>query len=80
MVDAFVLVRVGAGESWNFAKTVQEEVSRIGGVKEVCGVFGRYDLVVRVEAGRLEDLGRLVTDQIRGIKGVVTTETLVISF
>jgi len=80
VVEAFVLLRVGAGESWNFARTVKEEVSKVDGVKEAYGVFGRYDLVVRIEAKTLEALGSLVTDHIRGIRGVVNTETLVIGF
>ncbi|MEM3550897.1 MAG: Lrp/AsnC ligand binding domain-containing protein [Candidatus Bathyarchaeia archaeon] len=80
MVEAFVLVRVGSSEALNFMKTVKEEVRKIEGVKEIFGVFGRYDFVVRVEARTLEELGNLVTDKIRGINGVLTTETLVIGF
>jgi anthranilate phosphoribosyltransferase len=80
VVEAFVLVRVGSSEALNFMKTVKEEISKIRGVKEIFGVFGRYDLVIRVETKTLEELGNLVTDKIRGISGVVTTETLVIGF
>jgi len=77
-LEAFVLIRVGTGEELNFAKTVKEHISRVKGVKEVYGVFGRYDLIARVEAKTLEDLSNLVTDKIRGIKGVLSTESLVI--
>jgi anthranilate phosphoribosyltransferase len=80
MVEAFVLIRVGSGEALNFMKTVKEEVCRVKGVKEIFGVFGRYDFVIRVETKTLEELGNLVTDKIRGIQGVLTTETLVIGF
>jgi len=80
VVEAFVLVRVGSSEALNFMKTVKEEISKIRGVKEIFGVFGRYDFVVRVETRTLEELGNLVTDKIRGINGVLTTETLVIGF
>ncbi|MEM3788315.1 MAG: Lrp/AsnC ligand binding domain-containing protein [Candidatus Bathyarchaeia archaeon] len=80
MVEAFVLVRVGSSETLNFIKTVKEEVSKIRGVKEIHGVFGRYDFIIRVETKTLEELGNLVTDKIRGIQGVLTTETLVIGF
>ena len=75
-----VLVRVGSSETLNFIKTVKEEISRVKGVKEIYGVFGRYDFVVRVETKTLEELGNLVTDCIRSAKGVLTTETLVIGF
>jgi DNA-binding Lrp family transcriptional regulator len=80
MVEAFVLVRVGSSEALNFMKTVKEEICAVKGVKDIYGVFGRYDFVVRVETRTLEDLGKLVTDCIRGIKGVVFTETLVMGF
>jgi DNA-binding Lrp family transcriptional regulator len=80
MVEAFVLIRVGSSEALNFMKTVKQEICEVKGVKDIYGVFGRYDFVVRVEIGKLEDLGKLVTDCIRGIKGVVSTETLVIGY
>ncbi|MEM3626638.1 MAG: Lrp/AsnC ligand binding domain-containing protein [Candidatus Bathyarchaeia archaeon] len=80
MVEAFVLVRVGSSETLNFMKSVKEEICRVKGVKEIYGVFGRYDFVVRVETKTLEELGNLVADCVRGIKGVQTTETLVIGF
>lgn len=80
MVEALVLVRVGSGETASFMKTVKEHLCKLKGVKEVYGVFGRYDFALRVETKTLEDLGNIVTDSIRGIDGVLTTETLVIGF
>jgi DNA-binding Lrp family transcriptional regulator len=80
MVEAFILIRVGSGEALNFIKTIKEEICRVKGVKDIYGVFGRYDFVVRVETKTLEELGNLVTDKIRGVCGVQTTETLVMGF
>jgi len=80
MVKALVLVRVGSSETLNLMKTVKEEICKVKGVKEVYGVFGRYDFAVIVETKTTEELGNLVTDCIRGINGVVYTETLVIGF
>lgn len=80
MVETFILVRVGSSEAMNFVKTIKEGFCKIKGVKDVYGVFGRWDFVVRVETRTLEDLGKLVTDCIRGIEGVVSTETLIIGF
>lgn len=79
-LKALVLVRVGSGEKLNLMKTVKEEICKVKGVKEVYGVFGRYDFVVMLETETTEQLGNLVTDCIRGIEGVVYTETLVIGF
>jgi DNA-binding Lrp family transcriptional regulator len=80
MVEALILVRAGSSETLNLTKTIKEEISRVKGVKEVYGVFGRYDFAVRVQTKTTEELGNLVTDCIRGIKGVVYSETLVIGF
>jgi DNA-binding Lrp family transcriptional regulator len=80
MVESFVLVRVGTSEAMNLTKTIREVLSKTKGVKDVYGVFGRWDFLIKVETKTLEDLGKLVTDCIRGINGVVSTETLIIGF
>jgi DNA-binding Lrp family transcriptional regulator len=80
MAEALVLVRVGSGEATNFMHTVKQEIGKVKGVKKVYGVFGRYDFAVMVEAKTNEEMGNLVTDCIRGVKGVVYTETLMIGF
>ena len=80
MVEALVLVRVGSGEATNFMKTVKQEIGKVKGVKKVYGIFGRFDFAVMVEAKTNEEMGNLVTDCIRGIKGVTYTETLVMGF
>ena len=80
MVEALVLVRTGSSETLNLMKTVKEEICKVKGVKEVYGVFGRYDFAAKVQTKTTEELGNLVTDCIRGIHGVVYTETLVIGF
>jgi DNA-binding Lrp family transcriptional regulator len=80
LVESFVLVRVGTSEAMNFTKTIKEVLNKTKGVKDVYGVFGRWDFVVKVETKTLEDLGKLVTDNIRGVNGVVSTETLIIGF
>jgi len=80
MVEALVLVRTGSSETLNLMKTVKEEICKVKGVKEVYGVFGRYDFAAKVQTETTQELGNLVTDCIRGIHGVVYTETLVIGF
>ena len=80
MIEAFILTRVGSGETASFMKTVKEHLCKIKGVKEVYGVFGRYDFIVKVETKTLEELGNIVADYIRGVPGVLSTETLVLGF
>lgn len=80
MVTAIVLVKTGTGENLNFTKTAKEQIAKIRGVKDVFGVFGRYDVVVHIEASSLEELSRIIADQMRGIPGVSSTESLIIGF
>jgi len=77
VVMAFVLIRVGAGEHLSFVKSVKEEIAKIKGVKKVYAVFGRYDLIVLLEAPTLEELSATITDKIRALEGVQTTESLI---
>jgi DNA-binding Lrp family transcriptional regulator len=74
---AFVLIRVGTGEHLSFMKSVREEIAKIKGVTKVYAVFGRYDLIALLEASTLEELSATITDKIRAIEGVQTTESLV---
>jgi DNA-binding Lrp family transcriptional regulator len=80
MVMAFVLIKVGTGEHLNFAKSAKEEMMKIESVKKVYGVFGRFDIIAQVEAPSLEELSRIITDKIRAIPGVLSTESLIIGF
>jgi DNA-binding Lrp family transcriptional regulator len=80
MAAAFVLIRVGTGEHLNFARVAKEEIAKIEGVMEVYFVFGRYDLVAHVEAPTLEELARMIRDKMRGVPGVLSTESLIIGF
>ena len=80
MVTAFILVKVGTGEQLNFAKSAKETMEKIKGVTKVYGVFGRFDLIAQVEASTLEELARIISDKIRAIPGVLSTEALIIGF
>ncbi|MBI4396183.1 MAG: Lrp/AsnC ligand binding domain-containing protein [Elusimicrobia bacterium] len=73
MVTGLVLVRLNAGKEKLTLKSIKE----IGGVAHVSAVYGRWDLVVDVEAEDLPNMTRVVVDKIRSIPGVASTETLV---
>jgi len=77
---AFILVRVGTSEQLNTAKAAKEDMLKVKGVKNVYGVFGRYDLVVQVEAQSLDELSRIIMDNIRAMSGVLSTESLIIGY
>jgi len=72
-MKAFVLCRLAAGSE-------QDAVARIRsvkGVNEVFLTFGSWDAVLTAESDTLDKLSGLVVREIRGIDGVLGTETLV---
>jgi DNA-binding Lrp family transcriptional regulator len=83
LIEAFVLVSVkqdASSPDLDFMNNVKMEIVKLKDVKEVNGVFGLYDFVVRVETETAEEMGTLVTQTLRRIKGVTQTETMVIGF
>ena len=77
---AFVLIKFGTSTHLNFARLTKEKIAKIERVKEVYGVFGRHDIIAKVEASSLESLASLIADKIRSIPGIISTETLVVGF
>jgi DNA-binding Lrp family transcriptional regulator len=77
MIRAYVMIKVGAGEYFSVEKTIREELSKLPGNKKVDGVFGRFDIIAEVEAKDANELSRLVTDKIKAISSVVSTETFI---
>jgi DNA-binding Lrp family transcriptional regulator len=73
MVTGLVLVRLNAGREKQTLKIIKETK----GVAHVSAVYGRWDLVIDVEAEDLPSMTNVVVEKIRAIPGVSSTETLV---
>ncbi len=73
---AFVLVEVSGinGKSFNH-QVIADEISEIKGVYEVHLISGEFDLLVKIRANTIENIGDLVLNQIRNIPGVSKTQT-----
>jgi len=71
MVEAIVLVQVTVGAS----SAVVQAVGEVDGVTEAYVVTGPYDIIVRVEADSLDQLGQLVVSSIQAVEGVTRTLT-----
>ena len=54
-----------------------ERLADVDGVREVYSVAGDWDFVAIVHLGTHEDLAKIVTSDITGLKGVANTKTLV---
>jgi DNA-binding Lrp family transcriptional regulator len=57
---------------------VLQHLKTIGAVEEAFVSYGVYDLIIRVKGETAEELKDVVTGQIRGTKGVLSTLTLMV--
>ncbi|UCC66326.1 MAG: Lrp/AsnC ligand binding domain-containing protein [Deltaproteobacteria bacterium] len=73
MIKAYILVSLVPGLEAN----TMPQISALPGVQDTDLVFGRWDVVVQVQAKNIPELSRMVINQIRGLQGVQTTETLI---
>ena len=71
MVNAYILIQTEVGKAAQVAK----EVAAIDGVTSAEDVTGPYDVIVRAEAGNVDDLGKLVVAQIQAVDGITRTLT-----
>jgi len=55
---------------------VYNELLKIKEIVELHPLFGEYDLIAKVEAKDLEELGKIIVEKIRSIDGVADTKTL----
>jgi DNA-binding Lrp family transcriptional regulator len=70
-VHAYVLIQTGVGRAAQVARQVQA----VDGVIAADGVTGPYDVVARMAAPSMDDLGRTVVHRIQQIEGVTRTVT-----
>jgi DNA-binding Lrp family transcriptional regulator len=74
MNTAYVLINTDMG----YESIVGNELRKISEIKEVHGVYGVYDLVVKLEADSLDELKEVISTQIRGMKAVRSTLTMIV--
>lgn len=73
MVNALVLLNVERDK----INGVAETLAALDGVTEVYSVAGKYDLAAIIRVRENEQLATLVTDKIRSLKGIQSSETLI---
>ncbi|HSZ37865.1 MAG TPA: Lrp/AsnC ligand binding domain-containing protein [Acidimicrobiales bacterium] len=70
-VHAYVLIQTDIGK----AAHVADQLDGIDGVALSEAVTGPYDVIARVEAPSMNDLGRMVVRDIQQIEGITRTIT-----
>jgi len=73
-VTAFILVQFSPQEGLSQRDTA-EEIADLRGIHEVHMISGEYDMLLKVRGSSMEDIGNLVIDRLREIKGVSRTLT-----
>ena len=60
-----------------YEKKVYEELKKIPEIEEIHPLFGEYDILLKVKGPDIDSIGEIVIKNIRSIKGVVDTKTLI---
>jgi len=71
VVQAYVLIQSEVGK----AALVAEAIGKISGVTMAEDVTGPYDVIARVEARTVDELGKLVIAKIQDVPGITRTLT-----
>ena len=71
VVHAYVLIQTDVGQ----AAGVARQIGEIPGVVVAEDVTGPYDVIARVEASSIDELGRLVVSHVQLIEGITRTLT-----
>ena len=75
-VTAFILVSF-SGESNLSQRSLANEIAKIPEVYEVSLISGEWDIILKVRAGSVGEIGTLVIDKLRMMRGIQKTQTCV---
>jgi DNA-binding Lrp family transcriptional regulator len=69
-VEAYVLIQTAVN-----AANVARDIRPVDGVVSAEDVSGPYDVIVRVRAGDMDELGKMVVSRIQKVEGISRTLT-----
>ena len=58
-------------------KVVFETLKAVPEIIEIHPLFGEYDILVKIECSDIDEIGEVIIQKIRALKGVVDTKTLI---
>jgi DNA-binding Lrp family transcriptional regulator len=70
-VTAYILIQTEVGKAAQVAKAIHD----IDGVQQAEDVTGPYDVIVRAEAGTVDELGKMVVARVQSVEGITRTLT-----
>jgi len=71
MVSAYVLIQTDVGR----AAGVAAALARLDGVAVSAPVTGPYDVIAKIEAESVDDIGKLVVSKVQAVEGITRTLT-----
>ncbi len=78
MPTAYVLINSDLGSDQSIINEVKQILEQ-GGIKfEVQGVYGVYDIVLKISSGDAEELRSIITNKVRKINKVQSTLTMMV--
>jgi len=69
VIAAYILIQAEAGQAAGVAAALRQ----VPGASNTARVAGPYDVITRVEARDIDELGKLVATQVRTLEGVTRT-------
>ncbi len=72
METAYVMINCEMGSE----SSVIEKIKPIEGVQEVAGVFGNYDVLVKIQTQSIDEMSRDIITNIRRLEKIRCTTTL----
>ncbi len=79
MPTSYVLINSNLGTDVQIIKEVKELLASQNDVKlEIQGVYGVYDIILKLSSDNNEKLRSIVTDEIRKIENVQSTLTMLV--
>ncbi|MDE1765166.1 MAG: Lrp/AsnC family transcriptional regulator [Thaumarchaeota archaeon] len=73
METAYVMITCEMGSE----SLIIEKIKPIQGVREVTGVFGNYDVLVKIQSAKIEEISGTIIANIRRLEKIRCTTTLV---
>ena len=73
MIIAYIFITTSPGKE----RKVLELMSSMDGISEAYRLYGEYDIIVKAEVEKLEDIDRFVFTKIRALPEVKHTSTMI---
>lgn len=79
MPTTYILINSDLGSDMEIIKKIKEILDKETGVKyEVQGVYGVYDIIIKITADSMDRLRNIITNRIRKIDKVYSTLTMMV--